>query len=73
MSEISDYEFCGTICMAASRLGIGMKRGKLQNGFKFFWVDTMSGILIPGAEGEDQKEVMKQSCIKLADHLQIKR
>lgn len=62
---MSDLEFCGTICLAAKGLGIGLRSS--SDSFEFY--DPMSGRLIKGHGSEDKKVALKSACEELVKQI----
>lgn len=68
-TEQEKFEFCGSLCAAARRLGIGMKE---ENGGAAGYVICFydpTGSVIYGEAGADRKEAIYKACVALCDYL----
>jgi hypothetical protein len=57
--------FCGTICLAASRLNI---YGRFQQDY-FVWFDPMNGARWKTPTGTDKKDILFKACESLSHYL----
>ena len=69
---MSDYEYCGTICLAARNLGIRLKKVDDQGKTGFIWKDISAIKPLVGVWDEDPKQALKKACDILVDYLKIK-
>lgn len=68
-TELERFTFCGDICMAARKMGIGMKEeagGSAGHSFSF---RDPSGSMIYGEAGENRKSALYNACRALNDYL----
>lgn len=73
MTEDEQIFFCGSVAMAASRLGIRIDKSMADSGeflFKFF--DPMAKTFIKGASSPDRKKAFLNSCETLVRYLDIR-
>ncbi len=62
-------EFCGHTCMAARKLGFGLR----ANGKSFEFIDPLIGKIIRGEENPDQFTALENACKEFIDHLNDKK
>ena len=68
-TELERFIFCGDICLAARKMGIGMKEeagGSAGHSFSF---RDPAGSMIYGEAGADRKEALYNACRALNDYL----
>jgi len=54
--------YCGTICYAASQLGIGLRIDSTKGGFSAVWADPVGMVLIGGPTRENKASALKAGC-----------
>jgi len=70
MTEGEHFQYCGTICMAARRLGMRLKIESGPSGHDATW-DTGTGFLrVKGAP--NRKTALVAACQTLNDHWQVR-
>jgi len=68
-TEPDKFKFCGELCAAARRLGIGIREEDgSQSGYAISFHDP-AGSIIYGEAGADRKEAMYNACLALCNYL----
>lgn len=71
-TEDERIEFCATIMAAARKCRIGIGKSSSAAGFRFVWLDTMTGSTIKGEASNDHKAALELACEALVSYLNPK-
>lgn len=71
MTPEQEMQFCGTICMAARRLGFRIEKQGIGP-YNYRFRDRWERPITDYASADTEKEALKLACEKLVDHLSIK-
>lgn len=64
-------QYCGQICMAARRMGIGAQLTEDLVGWSMNWFDFAVGAIIRSPSSKDKKEAVYLGCQQLVNYLKI--
>jgi len=68
MTPEEEFQFCGSICMSARRLGFGLS--KLGTGpYNYRFLDSWHRPITEYVSAATEKEALKLACEKLVDYL----
>lgn len=67
MIEQEEMEFCGNLCLAATRMGIGLRL--VGADFQYQFADMQVAVLLRGERLPDKKKALVSACLALQNYL----